>query len=102
MVRHIVMWKLRDGALGKGRLELAQELKTRLEALVPLIPQIKRLEVGLNFSPRDVARDIVLDSDFADRAGLETYAAHPEHQKVVAFVKEVVEETRVVDYEVGG
>ncbi len=99
MIRHIVMWKLKPEALGKPRAALATELKARLDALSAKIPQISRLEVGLNFSTRDVARDVVLDSDFTDRAALEAYATHPAHLEVVAFVKEIAEETRVVDYE---
>jgi len=37
---------------------------------------------------------------FEDKAGLETYAIHPEHLKVVEFIKTVVSGSKVVDYEI--
>jgi hypothetical protein len=36
---------------------------------------------------------------FKDAQGLESYQKHPEHQKVVAFVKEVTSERASIDYE---
>ena len=43
--------------------------------------------------------DVVLYSEFPDPAALKFYAAHPLHQAVVAFIKEVISERYVVDYE---
>lgn len=99
MLHHIVMWKLKDQALGLDKVGLAQELKKRLEALVGPVPEIRAFQVGLNVVPGDTARDVVLVSAFDDLAALERYAKHPRHLEVVEFVKQVVEERRAVDFE---
>jgi len=99
MVKHIVLWKLKDSALGATKQENAVKMKQMLEALHGVVPGLVKLEVGIDFSATDASGDIVLYSEFPDRAALDAYQAHPEHQKSVAFVKEVVSERRLVDYE---
>ncbi len=99
MIKHIVMWRLRESALGHHKAENAQELKTLLEALKDKVTEIGRLEVGLNLDRSDTASDVVLYSEFADRDALAEYQRHPEHVKVANFVKEVCSERRVVDYD---
>ena len=100
MVRHIVMWKVKDEAMGMQKAALTQAVKSRLEGLVAQISEIKSFQVGLNQGPpSERTRDIVLVSDFADWAALERYAAHPKHLEVVDFVKQAVDESRVVDFE---
>jgi hypothetical protein len=97
MLQHVVMWKLKEEALGMDRPALAQELKKRLEALVGQVPEIRGFQVGLNILPGDTAHDVVLVSSFEDLAALERYVRHPVHQTVVDFVKQVVAERRAVD-----
>lgn len=99
MVKHIVLWKLKDSALGVTKQENAAKMKQMLEALNGIVPGLVKLEVGIDFSASEASGDIVLYSEFPDRAALDAYQAHPEHQKCVAFVKEVVSERRLVDYE---
>lgn len=99
MLKHVVMWKLKDHALGMDKPALAAELKRRLEALPGSVPGILSLEVGLNVVQADTASDVVLVSAFRDLAGLKAYAEHPAHLEVVAFVRQVAEERRACDYE---
>lgn len=98
MLKHVVMWQLKDSALGMEKPALAAEMKKRLEGLVGKVPSIRSFEVGLNVVQSDGCRDIVLVSSFDDEAGLQAYVVHPDHQEVVAFVKQVVQERRAVDY----
>jgi hypothetical protein len=100
MIRHVVMWKLKEEALGFDKAALKAELKGRLEALVGRVPSIITFEVGINVVPADTAADVCLVSTFADLAGLQAYVDHPVHQEVVAFVKQVAAERRAADYEV--
>lgn len=95
MIVHIVMWELKE----ENKAENLTSLKNALEGLVGKVPTLAKLEVGVNFSPRDVARDIVLYSEFESKEDLQAYAVHPEHVKVIELVKQVASETRVVDYE---
>jgi len=99
MIKHIVMWRLKESAGGRSRDENALEIKKRLEALRDAVPGIRELEVGLNVKEAEAAADLVLVTAFDDAAALEAYQRHPAHQEVVAFVRTVVSERRVVDYE---
>jgi hypothetical protein len=99
MIRHVVMWKLKDEALGLKKEALILEMKSRLEALVGVVPQIKYFQMGINEVAAATASDLVLVSDFDNLQGLQGYLEHPAHQKVVEFVSQVVAERRVVDFE---
>lgn len=99
MIKHIVMWRLKDSAAGASREENAKKLKQSLEDLKDKIGDIKSLEVGINFNSSPAAFDVVLYSEFADRDGLDAYQNHPEHLKIVDFVGEIRTDRAVVDYE---
>jgi hypothetical protein len=100
MVKHIVMWRLKDSAAGSDKASSAQAMRARLEALPTAIPVIRRLEVGLNIKDSERSSDVVLYSEFDSAEALAVYSQHPVHQEVVAFIRGIVSETRVVDYEV--
>src|SRR4030067_3116032 len=99
MIKHIVMFKLKDFAEGHSKGENLRELKILLEALKEKIPVVRCLEVGMNIGKSASASDIVLYSEFDDMRALEYYRDHPEHIKAVEFITKVCSERRVVDYE---
>ncbi|MBD3831514.1 MAG: Dabb family protein, partial [Arcobacter sp.] len=66
--------------------------------LEELIEGLKTMEVGINFTEADRAMDLSLYSTFESLQDLQNYAVHPEHLKVVEFIKEVTLESKVVDY----
>ena len=92
MVRHIVMWKLKDKAE-------APMLKEQLEALNGRIPGLLHLEVGMDFLESDQSADLVLVAELESREALDAYQAHPEHRAVVPLVQEATVSRTVVDYE---
>jgi hypothetical protein len=94
MVKHIVMFDFKDENKQKN-LEKAKEM---LEALLETVPSLKSIEIGINFSEEARAMDMSLYSEFEDKEGLEAYAVHPEHLKVVAFIKSVATASKVSDY----
>ena len=100
MIKHIVIWRLFDFAEGNTKKENALKLKEMLLSLPSKIPQIKKMEVGINIDRTDAASDVVLYSEFYSLEDLQAYQKHPEHQKVVEFLNKVRSEKRVVDYEV--
>jgi hypothetical protein len=53
----------------------------------------------VNFSKEERAMDLSIITVFEGKEGLDAYAIHPEHLKVVDFIKTVVEYSKVVDYE---
>jgi hypothetical protein len=99
MVKHIVLWKLKDSAGGRSRAENAAVIKERLEALRDVIPGLLRIEVGSDFSGTEESADIALYSEFDSREALAAYQAHPAHKAVMPFIREARSERRVVDYE---
>lgn len=100
MIKHIVMWKLKEFADGKEKQENAKIIKTGLENLQDKINELKFIEVGINVNNSSQAYDVVLYSQFENMEDLNIYQNHPEHIKVGEFVKKVVNERVVVDYEV--
>ena len=100
MIKHIVMFRLKESALGKSKDENLQVLKVLLESLQDKIPVVKCLEVGINMGTSASASDIALYSEFDNMQALEDYRIHPEHVKVVEFIEKVCSERRVADYEV--
>ncbi len=100
MLKHIVMWKLHDFAEGMTKPGNALRMKGWLEDLQPEIPDIQNLEVGINLTQSDDAYDIVLYSEFKDRASLESYQNHPEHVRFKEKIKNISSDKKVVDYEI--
>jgi heme-degrading monooxygenase HmoA len=100
MFVHIVFWRLHDTAPnGRTKEENARELKRRFEALNGLIPGLTRCELGADVSRTTESADVALLTEFDSKAALEGYQSHPAHQDIVAFLKDVRSERRVVDYE---
>ncbi|KGK87007.1 Dabb family protein [Clostridium sp. HMP27] len=100
MIKHIVMWKLKEFADGKKKQENAKIIKTDLENLQDKINEIKFIEVGINVNSSPQAYDIVLYSQFENMEDLNIYQNHSEHIRVGEFIKKVVNERVAVDYEV--
>jgi hypothetical protein len=99
MVRHIVLWRLKETAGGRSKAENAAEIKHRLEGLCGRIPGLGRLEVGFDFSRTPASSDLVLYSEFENRAALDAYQTHPLHEAIKPFVQAACNERRLVDYE---
>jgi hypothetical protein len=98
VIRHIVMWKLKETAEGASRAENAQKLKALLEGCRDIVPGILHLEVGIAQAGLDSTYDVVLVSDFADKAALDAYQVHPTHEALKHFVVAVRESRQCVDY----
>ena len=101
MIKHIVMFTLKDEALGKTKAEHLAAMKAMLEELPSKVPGVVELETATTGVFQSIPEtDIVLYTAFKTREDLDFYATHPEHLKVLAFIKAVIAERRVVDYEV--
>jgi len=100
MIKHVVMWKLKDSAEGAAKAENARTMKAGLEALKNVIPEIRLLEVGINGKEGPDSFDIVLCSEFLNWEDLDRYQNHPEHRKLAEFVSKIRSERRFVDYEI--
>jgi hypothetical protein len=98
MIKHIVMFKLKESADGNDKAGNIEALKAKLEALPAQIAEIKFFEVGINFLEANVAYNLALVSEFESKEALYSYQKHPEHIKVAEFVGKTCESRIVVDY----
>lgn len=99
MVKHIVLFKLKEEVPADKRLEAMHAFKQAIEALPAQIPFIRKIEVGLNINPGE-AWHIALDSEFDSLADVKAYAVHPAHVAAGALLAEVKENRACVDYEI--
>ncbi|SAL65630.1 stress responsive alpha-beta barrel domain-containing protein [Caballeronia terrestris] len=100
MLRHIVMWKLKETAQGAYKAENAKKLKITLETCRSIVQGQGHFEVGIGQSLPGSTFDVVLVSDYDDAAALDAYQKHPKHVAIKDFVASVVEGRQCVDYEV--
>ncbi|WP_419034379.1 Dabb family protein [Dysgonomonas gadei] len=98
MIKHIVMWKLKDEAHGNDKATNAGLIKEKLEALSGKIDGLLKIEVGIDFLGGGNF-DVVLYSELSSKDALDTYQNHPLHQAVLPFIREAVMDRKAVDYE---
>lgn len=81
MVKHIILWQLKDELSAEEKKVVKAGIKEGLEGLVGKIPGLLEVKVqteGLASSNAEV----MLDTTFTDEAALKGYATHPEHVAV--------------------
>lgn len=100
MIKHVVMWKLKDNAEGRSKIENLEYIKKELEVLKGEINEIKNIEVGINIVDDPGAYDLVLYSEFNSQKDLDIYQKHPSHVKIAEYIGKVRESRVVVDYEI--
>lgn len=100
MVKHIVMWKLKEGLDGLSKKEMAEELKKAIDGLQDVVPEIVHIEAGINFNNGPIAYDLVLYSEFNSDDDLAAYLDNPDHQKVKELIVKYAEQGVVTDYEI--
>ena len=99
MIKHIVMWKIKESHEEGNKDELMDRIKEELEGLKNVIPEIITMEIGRNSNELPTSFDIALYSEFESQEDLDTYKDHPEHLKVAQFIRQVTADAVVVDYE---
>lgn len=81
MVKHVILWKLKEDLSAEEKREVKLGIKSGLEGLKGVVPGLLAIQVitdGLASSNADV----MLDSSFTDEAALKGYAVHPAHVEV--------------------
>ncbi len=98
MVKHIVLFKLKDTCSKEEKQEVMNRFKAAIEALPAKIDVIRKVFVGLNINEAE-QWDICLESEFDTLDDVKFYAAHPDHVAAAALLKEVKQDRACVDYE---
>ena len=81
MVKHIILWTLKDEYSENEKIKIKEEIKTALEGLQEKIPGLLEIKVNTGKLASSNA-DLMLDSTFESEAALKAYAVHPAHVKV--------------------
>lgn len=99
MVKHIILWQLKDELQGAEKEAVKQGIKEGLEGLQGVIPGLLEIKVHTNGLSSSNA-DVMLDSSFTDEEALKGYAVHPSHVKVADEKVRPFTKTRVcLDFE---
>lgn len=73
--------------------------QNELNQLPSLIDVIRFYEVGINCLKSDRSYDIVIVAEFESLNALSIYSEHPEHKRVVKYIRSIAHPSVVVDYE---
>ena len=92
MVKHIVVYKLKEGVDKAEAVRIARE---SVEPLVGKIPGLLHMEIRQCFNGMDYA----LYSEFESRELLESYAKHPLHLEAKTHFHHFIDTRMAADYE---
>lgn len=100
MVKHVILWKIKEEYTGEKLEEIKAGIKEGLEGLKGQIPGLIEIKVNTNgLASSNV--DVMLDSTFEDEASLKGYAVHPAHVAVAdEKVRPYTASRSCLDYEV--
>ena len=81
MVKHIIIWTLREELSAEEKAAAKTGIKEGLEGLAGKIPGLTEIKVQIDGLESSNA-DVLLDSSFETEDALKGYAVHPEHVAV--------------------
>ncbi|HCA21190.1 MAG TPA: stress responsive protein [Lachnospiraceae bacterium] len=100
MVKHVILWQLKDELSEKSKAAVKEDIKAGLEGLAGKIPGLIEIQVNTEGLASSNA-DVMLDSSFEDEESLKGYAVHPAHVAVADGVVRPNAKLRVcMDYEI--
>ncbi len=81
MVKHVILWTLKDELSADEKQQVKAGIKAGLEGLQGKIPGLTEIHVYTNGLETSNA-DVMLDSAFESFEALKGYAVHPDHVAV--------------------
>ena len=81
MVKHVILWQLKDEYNEEQKAEIKAGIKAGLESLAGKIPGLVEIKVQVDRLASSNA-EVMLDSTFESEEALKGYSVHPEHVKV--------------------
>ncbi len=97
MVKHIILWKLKESLSEEEKAAARAEAKRRLENLNGKIDGMISLKVVTDRLPSSNA-DMMLDSEFETVEALAGYQVNPLHVEAATYVRSVVESRLCLDF----
>lgn len=100
MVKHVIIWNLKDTLTAEEKQSVKLAAKQNLEALVGKIDGLIDLKIEIDFLPTSNG-EMMLDSTFESFEALKAYAIHPAHQAAAnEFVRPYTASRSCVDFEI--
>lgn len=100
MVKHIILWNLKDEYSDNEKNEIKLNIKKNLEELLGKIDGLLEIKVEINTLETSNV-DLMLYSEFKNKEALSFYASHPEHVYVAdTFVRPYTKVRNCIDFEV--
>ena len=91
MIKHIIIWDLKDGLSEGEKAECSAKIKNDLEGLLGVVEGLQDVRVYT---------DLTLECLLNDEAALAAYAVHPAHVAVKEYIGTVVKGRKCADFEV--
>jgi quinol monooxygenase YgiN len=95
MLKHVVIWKVKESSQRDAHVA---SVRQALEGLRGRIPGLLAIEVGTDIGYDTSGQDVVLYSEFADRAALDAYQDHPLHQDAKALIGPLLTNRVAIDW----
>jgi len=100
MVRHVILFKLKDEIQGEAKEKVLREAKENLEGLVGKVPGLLTCHIYTNPLPSSSGADYMLDTTLEDQAALLVYRDHPAHVAVAnTYVRPYIAVRTCMDFE---
>lgn len=95
MIKHVIIWDLKDELSAEQKKEAAAKIKNELEALAGLKGVLK---MKVYIEPVLTSNcDIMLDSEFENEEAFNFYQDHPDHIAVKDYIASVKKERKCFD-----
>lgn len=99
MIKHVILWNLKDEYSDSQKLEIKNGIKQGLESLDGKIPGLIDIKVNINGLESSTA-DLMLDSTFESIDCLKNYSVNPLHVEIAdTKVRPFVKTRACLDYD---
>lgn len=101
MVKHIILWTLKDEFSDDEKNKIKKEIKEGLENLKGKIYGLIDIKVNIEGRISSSNADLMLDSTFENKEALKQYSKHPEHVAVAdSKVRPFTKSRSCLDFEI--
>lgn len=101
MVKHIILWTLKDEFSEEEKLKIKKGIKENIEGLNGKIPGLIDIKVCYEGRLPSSNAEVMLDSTLESAEALKNYAVHPDHVEVAnTYVRPYTASRACLDFEI--
>ena len=100
MIKHIVLWTLKNRENPQSREATATAIKEKIEGMRGRIPGLLHIEGRIDFTKSADSWDVALYAELESREALAGYQVHPAHEEFKAVIGPHRQQRSLIDYEV--